>query len=254
MTIKILKDKDLFDFHCHLDLNKNYPFYLKEIEKNGLLIVGVTTTPLAWNENHLQSQKHDFIIPALGMHPQLIQDRIEDYKYLKGYFSQTNFIGEIGLDNSPNFTKSFQKQCEVFEEILKFCQNNRTKILSVHSYKAVHETLNYLFKYRQSIIPILHWFTGSLKESEIALKIGCYFSVNLSMIRTSKGRELIKNLPKERILTESDSPFTKESQNLGFKDHIETSVKEISKLWDMDFNSTKNLLKENAISIISKVF
>ena len=37
---------------------------------------------------------------------------------------------------------------------------------------------------------------------------GCYFSINGAMLGSDKGRALVRSLPKDRLLTETDSPFT----------------------------------------------
>ena len=55
---------------------------------------------------------------------------------------------------------------------------------------------------------VLHWFTGSRAEARRAGALGCYFSVNAEMMRTERGRNLIADLPADRILTETDGPFT----------------------------------------------
>lgn len=38
--------------------------------------------------------------------------------------------------------------------------------------------------------------------------MGCYFSVNSAMLQTDKARKLVQSLPVDRILTETDGPFT----------------------------------------------
>jgi TatD DNase family protein len=55
---------------------------------------------------------------------------------------------------------------------------------------------------------VLHWFTGSKSDARRAAALGCYFSINAEMTRTDRGRDLIRSLPRDRILTETDGPFT----------------------------------------------
>jgi TatD DNase family protein len=55
---------------------------------------------------------------------------------------------------------------------------------------------------------VLHWFTGSRSDARRAVSLGCYFSVNAEMTRSERGRALIAELPSDRILTETDGPFT----------------------------------------------
>jgi TatD DNase family protein len=55
---------------------------------------------------------------------------------------------------------------------------------------------------------VLHWFSGSLSEVKRASEFGCWFSVNEKMGQSENGRRLIEAMPIDRILTETDGPFT----------------------------------------------
>lgn len=54
---------------------------------------------------------------------------------------------------------------------------------------------------------VLHWFTVSISEARRALDLGCYFSVNVEMLKSTKHRALVESLLIERLLTETDGPF-----------------------------------------------
>src|SRR5690606_2573176 len=55
---------------------------------------------------------------------------------------------------------------------------------------------------------VLHWFTGTTAECRRAVDHGCYFSVNAEMLVNEKRAAITKTLPLDRILTETDGPFT----------------------------------------------
>jgi TatD DNase family protein len=55
---------------------------------------------------------------------------------------------------------------------------------------------------------VLHWFTGTRAEARRAVDLGCYFSINAEMLDSNRHRELVAALPLERLLTETDGPFT----------------------------------------------
>jgi TatD DNase family protein len=61
---------------------------------------------------------------------------------------------------------------------------------------------------RQHNRVILHWFTGSKTEAKRASDLGCYFSLNPQMLDGPRHREMVAALPFERILTETDAPFS----------------------------------------------
>ena len=58
------------------------------------------------------------------------------------------------------------------------------------------------------MLPILHWFSDSVSLARRAVSLGCYFSINHRMLAGAAGMELVRNLPSDRLLTETDAPFT----------------------------------------------
>lgn len=56
--------------------------------------------------------------------------------------------------------------------------------------------------------PILHWFTGTKEELHYAIERGFFFSVNGVMMTSKKFKSFLTSIPKERLLLETDSPFT----------------------------------------------
>jgi len=53
---------------------------------------------------------------------------------------------------------------------------------------------------------ILHWYTGSIVMQERFIELGCYFSVNANMLQRM---EVIDRIPKDKLLIESDGPYSK---------------------------------------------
>ena len=56
---------------------------------------------------------------------------------------------------------------------------------------------------------ILHWYSGALRDLRRAVAAGFYFSVNVAMIRSEQGQRIIREIPLDRLLTETDGPFAK---------------------------------------------
>jgi len=112
---------------------------------------------------------------------------------------------------SPQYYRSFDLQREVFTRILQKCAAAGGKILTVHSLRSAKAVLDLV----ETHLPpatgkvVLHWFTGTKSEARRALDLGCYFSINAAMLRNEKGRDLVAALPADRLLTETDAPFTK---------------------------------------------
>ncbi len=120
-------------------------------------------------------------------------------------------MGEVGLDAGPRFYKSFDLQKVVFEKILCACAREGDKILTIHSVRATTVILDML---EAHLLPgkgkaVLHWFTGSKAEAQRAWDLGCYFSINGETLKNDRHRKIVAALPLDRLLTETDGPFTR---------------------------------------------
>lgn len=148
------------------------------------------------------------IYPAVGFHPEVVAERPQDIKLIRPIIERVQWVGEIGLDGSKRFEKSYDKQKIAFERILVECHLAGGRNLSIHSRNAADDVLDCLERHSGSGTAVLHWFSGTKKQLRRANDLGCYFSVNDQMMSTGKGRTLISEIPIDRLLTESDAPFT----------------------------------------------
>jgi TatD DNase family protein len=200
----------LVDFHCHLDLFPDPVSAVRDAEKAGVYTLTVTTTPKAWPRNYDLTRETRFVRAALGLHPQLVAERSSEIDLWEEYLPQARYVGEVGLDAGSKYYRSFDLQKDVFTRILKKCAESEGKILSVHSVHCAKIALDFI----ESHLPsergtvVLHWFTGSKSDGRRAVDLGCYFSINAMMMKNDRGRDLVLSLPRERLLTETDAPFT----------------------------------------------
>ncbi|HCE68187.1 MAG: hydrolase TatD [Geobacteraceae bacterium GWC2_55_20] len=199
------------DFHCHLDLYPDHKAAIARAEASRIYTLSVTTTPRAWPRNHELTRDTHYVRAALGLHPQLVAERSDELSLWERYLPEARYVGEVGLDAGPRFYKSLESQRHVFRTVLEKCAEAAGKILSVHSVRSVPAVLDMIERYlpRDRGVVVLHWFTGSKSEARRAAALGCYFSVNAEMVRSDRGCGLVADLPMDRILTETDGPFTK---------------------------------------------
>lgn len=201
---------NLVDFHCHLDLYPDFEEVVDRCERAGVFTLTVTTTPKAWTRNDELTRGTKHVRAALGLHPQLVAERSGEIGLWEELLPQSRYVGEVGLDAGPRHYKSLDAQREVFERVLKACAKAGGKVLSVHSVRAGKAVLDML----EANLPpargkvVLHWFTGSASEARRAAELGCYFSVNEQMLANDAKVELVRSLPRDRLLTETDGPFT----------------------------------------------
>lgn len=197
----------MIDFHCHLDLYPDPRAVAERASRAGIYVLSVTTTPKAWRGTVKLAEGLPRVRTALGMHPQLAHERHAEMALFEGLLDQTRYVGEVGLDGSPELKPHADVQRRVFDRALSACAKAGGRILSIHSRRATDEVLDALVRKRDAGVPVLHWFSGTTRQLERAVGLGCWFSVGPSMLANAKGMALISAMPRERILTETDGPF-----------------------------------------------
>ena len=196
----------LYDMHCHIDLVDNMVDFALLLEKMGIGAFTVTTTPKAFEVENRVLKRFSNLKVGLGLHPQLISSRYDEIEMVERHIHNHKYIGEIGLDYGKQFYFSKEGQKRAFEKIMYMCSNGN-KVISIHSAYATSDVLNIIQKNNSATnnICILHWFSGTNKQLQKAVELGCYFSINEKMLQ--KGSLNISQIPIERILLETDYPF-----------------------------------------------
>ncbi|GHB86391.1 Qat anti-phage system TatD family nuclease QatD [Persicitalea jodogahamensis] len=241
----------LVDYHCHLDLYPNFESLISDCERSRIHTLTVTTTPKAWPRNIELTKNLEFVRTALGMHPQLILQIENELPIWEEYLFQAKFIGEVGLDAGPRFYNSFDVQKRVFNNIISQCSRIGNKILTVHAVRTASKILEVFEQYKllDNNKVVLHWFSGSPYDAKKAIDMGCYFSVNLTMLSTPKGVALLNDIPKDRILTETDGPFTQRNGiNQEPKDAL-YCVDRIASIWSFTPNETRDIIYQNLLHL-----
>lgn len=197
----------MIDFHCHLDLYPNALTLLPMVASRNLFTLVVTTSPRAWQATSQVFKGYKNVAIAVGLHPEIVGRKAGEREFLLSCISKAKFVGEIGLDGSPRYKETMPMQESILSEVLIECERMGGKILSIHSRNSAGRVLDLVEKYRQNSIPVLHWFSGTMTEARRAKALGCWFSIGPAMLRGAKGRALLQELPKDRILPETDGPF-----------------------------------------------
>lgn len=243
----------LVDFHCHLDLFPDMDAAIAAAESAGVLSLTVTTTPRAWPRNRDLASRTRNVKSGLGLHPQLVAERASELGLWEQFLPEARFVGEVGLDGGPHYYQSMPEQLRVFERILVKCANAGGKILTVHSYRAASKVLdlieNYLPPERGRVV--LHWFTGSKSEAQRAIGLGCYFSVNSEMLRSERSQEIIRLLPFDKLLTETDAPFIEVQGKPSRPADVQSAVDSLAALLGRTSSEVRDLVYQNAKTLIS---
>jgi TatD DNase family protein len=242
----------MIDFHCHLDLYPEPEKVIRECAARKMYVLSVTTTPRAWDGTSALAAGHERIRTAIGLHPQLVGDRKRELTQLLRLIPATRYVGEVGLDGSPEFMPFWQDQVEVFEKLLESCASVGGRILSVHSRRAENEVLSRVESCRGAGTIVLHWFSGKTRDLQRAIDIGCWFSVGPAMLRGKTGQKLAALMPRNRVLTESDGPFASHQGRPAMPWDVEEAVRGLASIWRLSIASAENQLLSNLRGLVTE--
>jgi TatD DNase family protein len=214
----------IIDTHCHYDMMDSPEDYIKEVEKTGNIVIGMTNLPSHFDMGFEYIREYKKVRLALGFHPQLADEHKDELPLFTKYMGRTSYIGEIGLDFSPDYISTRNAQLFCLKYILEELQG-KNKIISVHSRRAEKELFSLLLDYNIRNV-IFHWYCGPLSLIPEIISEGYYFSINEAMTLSISGKKIIERIPADRILTESDAPFNRKNnitsalRNLGLEEQL----------------------------------
>ncbi len=212
------------DSHAHIEGEKfsvDRTEMLTRAREAGLeriLAIGSGTGPGTYDCGLKVAEQHDWIFASTGLHPHEASVATEtDYQEMADLAKHPKIIawGEIGLDyfydHSP---RDLQKA--VFRRQMELAALAKLPIIihcrpSNNSENAWDDTLQMLRDHwAPSGLPgILHCFTGEWKHAQAALDIGFYvsFAGNVSYPKAQNIRDAANDVPLDRMLIETDSPY-----------------------------------------------
>ena len=198
------------DTHCHLSM-EDYLDIDKVIEENKnanvdkIVVSGCSRESI--EEVMDLKDRYDMVYVTIGYHPEYADTVTEsDLDYLKSLLGEKKVvgIGEIGLDY--HYTKDNKdKQIWLFEEQLKIAEEFNLPVV-IHSRDATMDTINILKKYK--VKGIIHCFSGSLETAKIYISMGFLLGIGgVVTFKNSKLKDVVKEVPSESIVLETDSPY-----------------------------------------------
>lgn len=202
------------DSHCHLDRLKQSPEELAETlsfaRKRGVEHFLCVAVSVKEYDDMLATVK-DFpdVSVSCGVHP-LHQDDACSYDELleKAQRDEVVAVGETGLDYfySP---ESKSVQLTSFVDHIKVA-NETGKPLIIHTRDAREDTIALLKEHKaEHTIGVLHCFTESLEMAQAAIEMGFYVSISgiVTFNSADELREVVKAIPLDKLLIETDSPW-----------------------------------------------
>ena len=246
----------MIDSHCHLDhepLLENLSDIIKRSKDVGITkLLTICTTLDSFKRIKTIVEKDKMIYGTYGIHPHESEnDQIDKESIIKAIKENIKIIGigETGLDFYYNHS-SKNRQIDSFKAHIE-ASIELNKPVIIHSREAERETFDILNSYKDRSLKILmHCFTGSLEFSQKLLTLGAFFSA--SGIITFKNsldlQDTFRNIPLEKLLVETDSPFLAPIPMRGKKNEpsfIKYTLKKLSSLKETTEVKMSDITTEN---------
>jgi len=239
----------LVDAHCHVDLFPRPDVIVAEVIERSICTIAVTNAPFLFPNTQQLAKKTPLLLPALGMHPELVKSHGNQLEQFLQLLPSTRFVGEVGLDYVTKDEADRREQRRVFESIVSACDQAGNKVLTIHSRRSAEDVIAILSGCNPGAV-ILHWYSGSLRDLRLALSAGYYFSINVAMIRSDSGQRLIRELPLNRILTETDGPFAKHDNQSATPSTVSFVIEYLSDMLDMAPDEVRAVVQNNAKDLL----
>jgi TatD DNase family protein len=202
----------LFDTHTHYDdkrFNNDRKELLSKLPSNNVsLILNVGADIKGSIESVNLAKEYPFVYAAVGVHPHSASEmKDRDLELLEKLLDKEKVValGEIGLDYHYEFSprdiqkKRFLEQLEIAKA--------KSKPVVIHSREAASDTMQIIKSSKQQ--GVFHCFGGSLEMAKELVALDYYISFTgvITFSNAKKFEEIIKYIPLDKILIETDCPY-----------------------------------------------
>lgn len=202
----------IFDSHAHLDsdaFDGQRDQLIRGLREEGILVLNPGCDRPSSDIAVELANNYDNVYAAVGTHPHealgLSQEDLMHYEDLTKD-PRVLAIGEIGLDFHYDFSPR-DIQEEAFRSQLYLAQRVDLPVL-VHMREATEETL-YVLRDNRENRGVIHCYSEGWQEAKDFLDLGYYIALGgmVTFKNAEKTREVAKNIPLDRLLIETDSPY-----------------------------------------------
>ena len=240
----------IFDSHAHYDdeeFDNDRKEVLEELKNEG--VIGIMNCSSSYKSI---AKTCDFIYGAVGIHPEnadeFKDEMLDEFKDIIKKNPKVKAIGEIGLDYywDENPDKEIQK--DVFRKHMKLAEELNVPVI-IHDRDAHEDTLN-IIKEFPNVKGVVHCFSGSVEFAKECLKLGYYIGVTgvVTFKNAKKVVKVVKEVPVERLLVETDCPYMAPEPNRGKRNkssYIKYVIEKISEIKEINPKELNLKVNEN---------
>lgn len=262
-----MKDPTLItDTHCHLNLNQfdeDLEAVLERAERSGVERILVPGVDLPSSQRAVQlADRYPAIFAAIGLHPNSANswnsDIIKEIERLSRH-SKVVAIGEIGLDYYRHHAApeaqlaAFNAQLELAAELqLPVIIHNRNSIQDLWPIlKSWRERLSRLAEGLARRPGVLHAYEANLEIAIEAARLNFLIGIGgpVTYPKAAEKRELVRSLPMDAILTETDAPFLSPQPVRGKRNepaNVTMIIKKIAEINNLSYDQVAKATRQNA--------
>jgi TatD DNase family protein len=210
-----MNKKMMIDTHAHLDgeaFQEDQAEVIARARANGVS----TIINIGFNKETIAStmalaEKYDFIYAAVGWHPQDAKDMTDaDFDQIRELCAHPKVvaIGEIGLDYYWD-TSPKDVQHTVFRRQIRLARELGKPII-IHNRDAHDDVVRILREENAAEVGgIMHCYSGSWEIAKMCLDMNFYISFGgpVTFKNAKQPKEVLKQVPLDRLLIETDSPY-----------------------------------------------
>lgn len=246
----------IFETHAHFDdkaYDKDRETLLQSLEFHGIEgLVNVGADMKSSCQSVELAKKYPFVYASVGVHPEQVGELNEEaMRELEEMAKEEKVvaIGEIGLDYYyDDVPKEIQKKW--FMEQLDVAVKLRKPVI-VHSRDAASDTMDIMKEYQGKLTGIIHCFSYSKECADFFVKCGYYLGIGgvVTFSNAKKLKEVVKEMPMERIVLETDCPYLTPAPYRGKRNsshYLPYVAEEIAKIREMPVEEVIRITNENA--------
>ena len=245
----------IIDSHCHLDyepLISDINKIISNAKKNNVTNLLTIGTSLESSKRVLEIvEKYENVYGAIGIHPNSTNNNLSDLNELVDIKKKSKKIiafGETGLDY---FYKRSEKndQIQSFEKHIEFAISEQVPVI-IHTRDSDEDTISIIKKYYTKTKFLIHCFTGSLDFAKNLLDLECLISFSgiITFKKSTDLRNVVKYVPMEKMLIETDSPYLSPDPFRGKSNepaNVKIVAENIALIKEISFEEVANLTTSN---------
>ncbi|MFA6410407.1 MAG: TatD family hydrolase [Candidatus Buchananbacteria bacterium] len=262
----------LFDSHAHLnfeDFQNDWQSVIADCQKNNISVVNVgSQLETSQKAVAIANQFKQGVYAAIGLHPihtvgssfHPQEFNLADYQNLISQSKKIVAIGETGIDFYHD-SKNFDNQKKVFIQHLNLAKEFGLPVIlharnSKDGKNDAYDEILQILKKENTTKGVIHCFGGTTKQALAFLQQGFFvgFTGVITFAKTDNLAEVIRNLPLEAILIETDCPYLAPEPFRGQRNqpqYVRYVAEKIAQIREIEYNKVEKQTFANATNLFN---